>query len=85
MWERSLSSGVYIFGLLGDTVTAFHHSLKVHKLHLVSITRFDFLGGVRNCNSQKTKKGLEESVYATVTFVVLTTSNYHFLSVFFKF
>ena len=62
MWERSLSSGVYIFGFLGDNVTPFHHSLKVHKLLLVSITCFDFLSGVRICNSEKTTKGLEESV-----------------------
>ena len=62
MWERYLTSGVYIFGFLGDTVTPFHHSLKVNKLLLVSITCFDFLGGVRNCNSEKTTNDLEESV-----------------------
>ena len=55
--ERSPSSSVYSFGFPGDTVTHFHHSLKVLKLPLVSITCFDFLGEVRNCNSQKTKKG----------------------------
>ena len=83
--ERSLSSGVCSFGFPRDIVSHFHHSLKVHELHLVSITCFDFLGKVRNCNSQKTKKGLEESVYARVTFVALTTSNCHFFLCFFFF